>query len=101
MVVACGATLIAIHHPETYVPGLKKEFNPYGKTFFGFYIGAQDPHPGFVADNELLDRELTAAAIRHVFELYQGGHDGAFWRQHQHQWLAAAAERLDPQTAAS
>jgi enterochelin esterase-like enzyme len=81
-----GATLIAIHHPETY----------YGKTFFGFYIGAQDPYNGFVDDNEALNDELTAAGIPHVFKLYQGGHNGTFWREHQDEWLAEAVQRLDP-----
>jgi hypothetical protein len=34
--------------------------------------------------------------IPHVFEIYQGAHDGTFWREHQDEWLAAAVERLDP-----
>lgn len=80
------------------VPLLKDEFAPYGKTFFGFYIGAQDQYKGFVADNEQLDRELTNAGIPHLFELYQGDHSSAFWRSHQDQWLAGAVERLDPPT---
>ena len=127
-----GATLIAIHHPETYqvveswsgyfvltdpdgnpkdlgsaeanadasahahVPELTNTFRAYGETFFGFYIGAQDPYPGFVQDNERLDEELTDAGIPHVFRLYQGAHNGEFWRQHQDEWLAGAVERLDP-----
>jgi enterochelin esterase-like enzyme len=127
-----GATLIAIHHPETYsvieswsgyfvlttpegkpqdlgsaeanadasahahVDHLEDEFRPYGKTFFGFYIGAQDPYTNFVPDNQALDRELTDAGIPHVFELYQGGHNGTLWHEYEDQWLAAAVERLDP-----
>lgn len=127
-----GATLIAIHHPETYsvieswsgyfvlttpegkpkdlgsaeanadasahahVDHLEDEFRPYGRTFFGFYIGAQDPYTDFVPDNKALDEELTAAAIPHVFRIYQGGHNGTFWREHQDDWLAAAVQRLDP-----
>ena len=67
---------------------LEDEFRPYGKTFFGFYIGAQDPYNGFVDDNKALDEELTEAGIPHVFEIYQGAHDGAFWREHQDEWLA-------------
>ena len=63
---------------------------------FGFYIGAQDPYNGFVDDNKALNRELTEAGIPHVFEIYQGAHDGAFWREHQDEWLSAAVERLDP-----
>jgi enterochelin esterase-like enzyme len=78
------------------VPQLQQKFGPYPKTFFGFYIGEQDPYPGFVEDNQRLDQELNAAGIPHVFQLYQGGHDQAFWSQHQDQWLAGAVERLDP-----
>ncbi len=78
------------------VPQLKKRFAPYGKTFFGFYIGAQDPYPGFVQDNERLDRQLTAAGIPHIFRLYQGAHDESFWSRHQDQWLEAAVDHLDP-----
>jgi len=81
---------------HAHVPELKGTFAPYGKTFFGFYIGAQDPYPGFVEDNEQLDQELTEAGIPHVFELYQGAHDASFWREHQDEWLGAAVERLDP-----
>jgi enterochelin esterase-like enzyme len=78
------------------VPQLEERFGPYGKTFFGFYIGAQDPYPGFVQDNERLDTELGEAGIPHVFELYQGAHDTTFWQEHQDEWLGAAVERLDP-----
>jgi enterochelin esterase-like enzyme len=126
-----GATLIAIHHPETYsvieswsgyfvlttpegkpqdlgsaeanadasahahVDHLEDEFRPYGKTFFAFYIGAQDPYTNFVPDNQALDKELTEAGIPHVFELYQGGHNATLWHEYEDQWLAAAVQRLD------
>jgi len=126
-----GATLIAIHHPETYqvieswsgyfvlttpegkpldlgspesnanasahasVPELEQRFGAYPKTFFGFYIGAQDEYPGFVEDNERLSHELTAAGIPHVFKLYEGAHNSAFWSEHQDEWLGGAVERLD------
>jgi len=88
------ATAAASAHAA--VPTLAAEFKPYGKTFFGFYIGTKDQYPGFVEDNELLDQELTKAGIPHVFELYEGAHDSAFWREHQDQWLAGAVERLAP-----
>jgi hypothetical protein len=45
------------------VPQLKERFAPYGKTFFGFYIGTQDPYPGFVEDNQRFDMELDEAGI--------------------------------------
>lgn len=78
------------------VPKLKREFERYPKTFFGFYIGSYDPYTNFIADNKRLDRELTAAGIPHVFAVYPGAHQGAFWRQHQDQWLDGAVDRLDP-----
>jgi enterochelin esterase-like enzyme len=89
-----GANADASAHAA--VPDLESKFAPYGKTFFGFYIGAQDPYPGFVQDNQLFDKELDEAGIPHVFELYQGAHNGAFWQQHQDAWLGGAVERLDP-----
>jgi enterochelin esterase-like enzyme len=76
------------------VPYLRHEFAPYTKTFFAFYIGTRDPYPGFVEDDERLDAELNKAEIPHVFALYPGSHNGAFWRQHQDLWLAAAVARL-------
>ena len=82
--------------PTQAFPSSRTSSPPYGKTFFGFYIGAKDPYPGFVEDNERLDGELTQAEIPHVFKLYEGAHDAAFWREHQDEWLAAAVDRLDP-----
>jgi enterochelin esterase-like enzyme len=78
------------------VPQLEEKFGPYPKTFFGFYIGNEDPYPGFVEDNERLSKELTAAGIPHIFQIYEGAHNPAFWSQHQDQWLAGAVKRLDP-----
>ena len=77
------------------VTRLKREFERYPKTFFGFYIGTYDPYTNFIADNKRLDRELTAAGIPHVFALYPGAHQGGFWRRHQDQWLDGAVDRLD------
>jgi enterochelin esterase-like enzyme len=77
------------------VPTLKKRFGRYPKTFFGFFIGNKDPYPGFVADNQRLDRELAQAGVAHTFKIYPGAHNQAFWSQHQDEWLAAAVARLD------
>ena len=126
-----GATLIALHHPETYkvieswsgyfhittpegrtldlgsdaanadasahasVARIGSLFRPYGATFFGFYIGNQDPYPGFVGDNVRLSSELKAAGIPHTFRIYRGAHNSAFWAQHQDVWLAGAVAHLD------
>lgn len=78
------------------VPQLKQEFLPYGKTFFGFYTGTNDPYPGFVQDNVRLARELTSAGVPHLFRLYPGSHNQAFWAAHQDEWLGGAIDRLDP-----
>jgi putative tributyrin esterase len=77
------------------VPQLEKKFGTYPKTVFGFYIGSEDPYPGFVEDNKKLSEELTAAGIPHIFRIYEGAHDQAFWTQHQDEWLAGAVDRLD------
>jgi len=68
-----GATLIAIHHPGKY----------------------EVIDPGFAEDNVKLSEELTDAGVPHVFRIYEGAHNEAFWSQHQDEWLAAAVERLD------
>ena len=78
------------------VPQLEEKFGPYPRTYFGFYIGSDDPYPGFVEDNKQLSEELTAAGIPHIFQIYEGAHDQAFWSEHQNQWLAGAVKRLDP-----
>ena len=77
------------------VPQLERRFSPYGKTFFGFYIGDKDPYPGFVADNVRLSRELKAAGVQHTFKIYHGAHNASFWDQHQDEWLAGAVNHLD------
>jgi putative tributyrin esterase len=62
-------------------------------TFFAFYVGRGDAR--FRAENLLFDRELTLAAVPHVFELYRGGHDTDVWEAHAPGWLGMALERLD------
>jgi putative tributyrin esterase len=66
-------------------------------TFYAFYVGRSDPR--FVADNLQLDRELTAAHVRHVFDLYPGGHDSALWQGHAVRWLGLALAHLAPPSA--
>jgi S-formylglutathione hydrolase FrmB len=70
---------------------IKAQFRRY-PTFFGFYVGRSDPT--FVADNLRLDRELTAARVSHLFELYAGGHATTLWRSHAVAWLTLAIDRL-------
>gem|GEM_PF-2783588 len=41
-----------------------------------------------------LNRELTAAGIPHLFELYPGTHTVSVWEKHATAWLALALHRL-------
>jgi enterochelin esterase-like enzyme len=61
-------------------------------TFFAFYVGSSDPT--FVGENEQLNRELNAARVPHLFELYRGGHTVSLWRAHAVGWFALALRRL-------
>jgi enterochelin esterase-like enzyme len=73
------------------VPKLAKVFRRE-PTFFAFYVGRADPR--FVSDNLQLDRQLTAAHVRHVFDVYPGGHDSALWQGHAVRWLGIALNQL-------
>jgi acetyl esterase/lipase len=75
------------------IPRLKKAFAA-APTFYAFYVGRSDPT--FVSDNVQLDRQLTAAGIYHVFDLYPGGHDNALWQAHAVRWLGIALNQLAP-----
>jgi len=48
----------------------------------------------------VLDRELTAARIPHLFRLYPGGHEGALWQARAEQWLGLALGQLGHPRAA-
>jgi len=61
-------------------------------TFFAFYVGRGDAR--FRAENLQLHRELVAARVPHVFELYEGGHRTSVWEAHAPGWLALALDRL-------
>ena len=62
--------------------------------YIGFYIGRNDQTGSFVAENEQLNRELTAATIPHVFRLYPGGHQQALWSSEAPTWLGLALNHL-------
>lgn len=64
--------------------------------FFAFYVGRGDTR--FLQQNLTLDGELTAAHIRHLFEVYAGGHTTALWERHAVGWLRLALEHLAPAT---
>ena len=124
-----GATIIAVHHPQTYsaVESWSGYFHPtdpvgnhpldlgtpeadqaasvhayvydaqnlarYRPSYFGFYIGDEDPH--FVAENVALHVELQNVGVRHDFAIYPGTHSAAFWAEHEDDWIARAARRLE------
>ena len=62
------------------------------KTFIAFYVGRDDGR--FAAENEQLNRELSAVGIPHVFRLYAGGHEQALWQRYAPYWLSLALAHL-------
>jgi S-formylglutathione hydrolase FrmB len=63
-------------------------------ALIAFYVGTADGR--FRAENERLDRELTAVHVPHLFRLYRGAHEHGLWRRHAPAWLALALAHLDP-----
>ncbi|HSS81406.1 MAG TPA: alpha/beta hydrolase-fold protein [Gaiellaceae bacterium] len=76
---------------HTFVRSLRRAFTRR-PTFFGFYVGQQDDR--FRDENVQLHRELAAARVPHVFELYRGGHEQALWNRHAPAWLRLALDHL-------
>lgn len=67
-------------------------------TFFAFYVGRGDDR--FRDENEVFSRQLTAAGVPHIFELYAGGHSTALWERQAPEWLRMALDHLDDPTKA-
>jgi enterochelin esterase-like enzyme len=61
-------------------------------TFLGFYVGDRDTR--FLAENEQFAGELEAAHVPHVFAIYPGTHSGAFWDEHEDDWIVTALNHL-------
>jgi S-formylglutathione hydrolase FrmB len=78
---------------HSFVRSLRRTF-ARRPTFFAFYVGTQDAR--FRAENLQLHRELTAARVAHVFELYGGGHSQSLWVRHATPWLRLALGHLAP-----
>jgi len=114
-----GATIVGLHHPGTFsvIESWSGYFHPtdptgtqplargpaanvhtlvaalhHGSTFFAFYVGRGDVR--FSAENEQLNRELVAATVPHVFEVYAGKHETALWQSHAVAWLRLALRHL-------
>jgi len=82
---------------RTNVHTLIRDFGAYQRrnpTFFAFYVGRGDDR--FRDENEQLDRELDAAHVLHVFQVYPGAHEAAVWRKHAPAWLGLALRHLAP-----
>jgi len=78
---------------HSFVGSLRRTFAKR-PTFFAFYVGAQDSR--FLAENLQLHRELAAAKVPHVFEVYEGGHSQSLWLRHATPWLRLALDHLAP-----
>jgi putative tributyrin esterase len=76
---------------HSFVRSLRKVFRRR-PTFFAFYVGRGDAT--FRAENQRLHRELTAARVPHVFELYAGAHEQSLWVRHAVTWLGLALDHL-------
>ena len=60
--------------------------------YVAFYVGRSDPI--FVAENEQLNQELSAAGVPHVFRIYPGGHTQRLWSAQATAWLRLALNHL-------
>jgi enterochelin esterase-like enzyme len=81
----------AATNAHTLVSTLKRDERTR-PTFLAFYVGRGDSR--FYAENVQFDRELTAAHVPHVFDVYPGGHTTTLWQDHAVDWLGRALEHL-------
>jgi len=79
---------------HSFVRSLRRVFRRR-PTFFAFYVGRGDAT--FRAENQHLHRELAAARVPHVFELYAGAHEQSLWVGHAVTWLGLALAHLAPE----
>jgi enterochelin esterase-like enzyme len=118
-----GATIVGLHHPATFSvieswSGYFHATDPSGtqplargpaanahnlfsqlrrnKTFFAFYVGRRDGR--FLSENRQAARELAAARVPHIFEVYSGAHETSLWQAHAVAWLRLALRHLAPPT---
>jgi putative tributyrin esterase len=74
------------------LPGVRAALRAH-PTFIGFYVGDADSR--FAAENALLDQELTAAGIPHLYQVYPGGHEQTLWQDQAPYWLELALTGLE------
>jgi putative tributyrin esterase len=74
---------------HSVVPLLRRAFQR--RPTFAFYVGRD---ARFRAEYERLHRELSAARVPHVFELYPGAHEQSLWQGHARRWLRLALKHL-------
>ncbi len=63
-------------------------------TFLGFFVGSDDRL--FYSPNRTFEGVLRLLAVPHVFQVYPGGHNEAFWSRHAAHWLQLAVQHLAP-----
>lgn len=80
---------------HSFVSSLRQSFS-HSATLLAFYVGSSDTR--FRRENEQLDRELTAAGVRHVFRVYPGVHGQKLWTRRAPAWLRLALDHLAPAT---
>jgi S-formylglutathione hydrolase FrmB len=76
---------------HTFVKQVKADEH-HRSTFLAFYVGNRDTR--FHAENVTFDRELRAAGVPHVFDVYPGGHQTSLWQAHAVVWLQMALRHL-------
>jgi S-formylglutathione hydrolase FrmB len=101
-----GATLIAIHHPETFQ--VIESWSGY------FVLTTPEGEPAKLESKEAADYASAHASVPQLErrfapygktffgfytgtkDPYEGAHNSAFWAKHQDEWLGGAVDRLDP-----
>jgi enterochelin esterase-like enzyme len=78
--------------PDTSALTLVGRLKARQPTFLAFYVGKGDTR--FRDENVAFARELKAAGVPHVFDVYPGGHATSLWQAHAVAWLRLALAHL-------
>jgi S-formylglutathione hydrolase FrmB len=76
---------------HTFVQQAKTD-ERHRETFLAFYVGRGDGR--FRTENVTFDRELRAARVPHLFDVYPGAHQTSLWQAHAVTWLEMALRHL-------